>query len=375
VAAQLKDAFGPDVPMRIAAMVGAVHPAFPEADFLRDALDGYEALELTPRARLIAASLGRHLPADYERAAAILVASLGPPLPDPDEAPQGMAPFLYMPHVYLVADRGLDHFDISMAAQHAITQRFTCEFSIRAFIERMPERTFTVLAQWTRDPSLHVRRLVSEGTRPRLPWAPRLRALVADPAPVLPLLEALRDDPASYVRRSVANNLNDIAKDHPALVTAIAARWLGDATPERRRVVRHALRTLVKAGDPAALEVLGIAGADAFAARDLRVEPSPARIGGAIAVSARLANTGTAPARALVHLRVHFVKARGGTSPRTFVAGDLTLAPGEEAAVGKRISLRQHTTRTHYPGDHRVELVVNGWALMGVVVPLLAGGG
>jgi 3-methyladenine DNA glycosylase AlkC len=104
-----------------------------------------------------------------------------------------------------------------MAAQHAITQRFTCELSIRAFIDAEPERTLARLAEWTRDPSLHVRRLVSEGTRPRLPWAPRLRRFVDDPSPVLPLLEALRDDPSGYVRRSVANNLNDIAKDHPGL--------------------------------------------------------------------------------------------------------------------------------------------------------------
>jgi 3-methyladenine DNA glycosylase AlkC len=371
VAAPLKDAYGPEVPERIAGMIRRVHPGFASEAFLRDALDGYEALELTPRARRVAAALTRHLPEDYERAVAILVASLGEPLGDPETERRGMEPFVYLPHVFYVAERGLGHFAASMDAQHAITQRFTCEYSIRAFIEREPERTLAVLAGWTRDPSLHVRRLVSEGTRPRLPWAPRLRALVADPAPVLPLLEALRDDPSEYVRRSVANNLNDISKDHPELVADLAARWLAGAPAERRRLVRHALRTLLRAGDPAALAAIGLDGGDSVAVRAVRARPAPARIGEPVAISVDLANEGPAPERALVHLRVHFVTARGRTSPRVFTVREIALAPGERATLAKTISLRQHTTRTHHPGDHRVEVVVNGRREAEVVLPVL----
>jgi 3-methyladenine DNA glycosylase AlkC len=226
VAAPLKDSYGPEVPAAIADMIVGADPSFPRAAFLRDALAGYEDLELMARGRHIAAALARHLPADYERAVGTLVASLGPALGDPETASAGMAPFLYLPHVVFVAERGLGHFEASMAAQHAITQRFSCELSIRAYIEAEQERTMARLAEWTRDPSVHVRRLVSEGTRPRLPWAPRLRRFMEDPSPVLPLLEALRDDPSGYVRRSVANNLNDIAKDHPQLVVEVAGRWL-----------------------------------------------------------------------------------------------------------------------------------------------------
>jgi 3-methyladenine DNA glycosylase AlkC len=360
MATPLKDSYGPEVPERIAGMVRRVHPAFPVEAFLGDALDGFDALELTPRARHVAAVLARHLPADYRSAVGILVASLGPPLGDPDAESGGMDAFVYLPHVFYVAEHGLAHFDASMDAQHAITQRFTCEYGIRPFIEREPERTLAVLARWTRDPSPHVRRLVSEGTRPRLPWAPRLRAFVADPAPVVPLLEALRDDPSEYVRRSVANNLNDISKDHPGLVVELATRWMDDAPPERRRLVRHALRTLLKAGDPAALAALGLDAAGPVVVRGLRVEPSPARIGGRAAVVLEVVNEGAAPVRSLVHLRVHFVTARGGTSPRVFVVREATLAPGERAELRKTISLRQHTTRTHHPGEHRIEVVVNG---------------
>jgi 3-methyladenine DNA glycosylase AlkC len=285
-----------------------------------------------------------------------------------------MAPFLYLPHVVYVAERGLGHFEASMSAQHAITQRFTCEQSIRAFIDAEPERTLARLVEWTRDPSLHVRRLVSEGTRPRLPWAPRLRRFMDDPAPVLPLLEALRDDPSGYVRRSVANNLNDIAKDHPGLVVEVAGRWLAGAPPERRRLVRHGLRTLVKAGDPEALALLGLEASPDLQVRNHAVAPAPARIGGSMTARLRLVNAGARPARAIVHLRVDFATARGGVAQRTFVVRELDLGPGEEVALAKAVSLRQHTTRTHHPGRNRVAAAVNGREAAATAVEVVPAG-
>ena len=160
-----------------------------------------------------------------------------------------------------------------MQAQHELTQRFTAEFSIRPFIERHPEATLARLAQWTQDPSPHVRRLVSEGTRPRLPWASRLRDFQRDPAPVLALLERLKDDPELYVRRSVANNLNDIGKDHPDLLADVARRWLQNASPERRWIVRHALRSAIKRAEPGALSALGYGAAPTLAIERVRIEP------------------------------------------------------------------------------------------------------
>src|SRR5918999_792307 len=236
MAEPLKNSYGPEVPRRIGAMIAAVDTAFPVDAFLADALEGYEELELTPRARHIADALGRHLPQDYERAVEILVASLGPKLDSPELT--GMDVFLYMPHVFFVAERGGDHFEASMRAQYELTQRFSAEFSIRVFLERYPEATLARLRELALDPSAHVRRLVSEGTRPRLPWTPRLRAFQDDPRPVLELLELLRDDPELYVRRSVANNLNDIGKDHPDLLLDTARAWLMDATEERRGLIR-----------------------------------------------------------------------------------------------------------------------------------------
>jgi 3-methyladenine DNA glycosylase AlkC len=358
MAEPLRDSFGADVPRRIAAMIARVYPGFPATRFVDDALSGYEELELTARARHIAAAMARHLPRDPEAAIDILIASLGPK----DERLQGMESFRYLPHVLFVAAYGLDCFEASMRAQYELTQRFTAEFSIRAFIERHPEATLARLREWATDPSPHVRRLVSEGTRPRLPWAQRLRRFQEDPAPVLELLELLRDDPEEYVRRSVANNLNDIAKDHPDVVVEVGARWLQDATPDRRRLVKHALRTLVKQGYAGALALLGYSGNSPVTVTAVRITPAIPAIGERVRIEVAMRNNSAAVASALVDLRVHFVKANGAHSPKVFKGGELELQPAADAVVRKTVSLAQHTTRTHYPGRHRVEVLLNGVA-------------
>ena len=359
MAEPLKNRFGPDVPVRIAAMIAAVHPGFRSAAFVADALAGYDALELTPRARQIADALATHLPADPEEAIAVLVASLGPPI----ERLEGMESFVYLPHVFFVAAYGIDRLEASLAAQYQLTQRFTAEFSIRAFLERYPEETLARLRLWAQDPNVHVRRLVSEGTRPRLPWAQRLRAFQRDPAPVIDLLERLKDDPEPYVRRSVANNLNDIAKDHPEVAVAVARRWLDGASPERRALVAHGLRTLVKGGHPDALAALGFASGTKVVVERLAVAPDAVSIGGKVRLEVDLRNPGAEPTSVLVDLRVHFVKANGSLRPKVFKGATLALEPGATGSVRKSVSLAQHTTRTHYPGRHHVEALVNGDAM------------
>jgi 3-methyladenine DNA glycosylase AlkC len=360
MAEPLKNYYGPDVPARIARMITEVDSSFDLNAFLTDALDGYQTLELTPRAWQIAHALGRHLPQDYEQAIEILIASLGPKL----EAAEltGMDVFIYLPHVFFVAKFGVDHFEASMHAQYELTQRFTAEYSIRVFLERYPHRTLARLREWAFDANVHVRRLVSEGTRPRLPWAPRLRAFQDDPRPVLELLDLLKDDPELLVRRSVANNLNDIGKDNPAALIDTCRRWMKDATPHRSRLVRHALRSAVKRGDPDALEILGFLPATGVQVRDIRIAPAVASIGDSVTFTVDLSNEGSITLPLLIELRVHFVKANGRSSPKVFALKELELQPHGSVRLTKAISLAQHTTRTHYPGEHRVEVLVNGRA-------------
>ena len=362
MAEPLKNQFGADVPRAIADMVRAVHRDFPLDAFMQDVLTGYEALELMPRGRQVARCLRQHLPADFEQALAILLASLDQP--HGRAKGQALASFLFMPHTQFVADYGLDHFEAAMHAQHLLTQRFTAEFSLRPFLEHHPEATLAQLRQWASDPSPHVRRLVSEGSRPRLPWAPRLRAFQQDPAPVLALLELLKDDPELYVRRSVANNLNDIGKDHPALLVQTAERWSVQASEPRRWIIRHALRFAVKQGDPAALAVLGF-GAVApvsVSVHGASITPAQAHIGQTLAVAFDVTNHSDQPQRVLVDFCIHYVKAHGGSSAKVFKLKTLALAPHATVRVGKRISLADMTTRKHHPGTHRVEALVNGRA-------------
>jgi 3-methyladenine DNA glycosylase AlkC len=358
VADALKNKFGMDVPRRIGATVRAVHRSFPLERFVREVARGYDALELMPRARHIARALRTHLPARYAEALDILMESIGPARAASDA--DDMPPFLYLPHTLFVAEYGLDDFEPSMCAQYELTQRFTAEFSIRPFLAHHTERTLERLAQWAHDDSVHVRRLVSEGTRPRLPWAMRLRAFQKDPRPVLALLEQLKDDPELYVRRSVANNLNDVGKDHPGLLLDTARRWLHRSTARRRWIVERGLRSLVKQCDAKALALLGYGRSASLTVSGGRITPKRVAAGASVSIAFEVANAAPRAQRVLADFSVHFVKASGKAAPKVFKLKSVTLSPGESALFGKSVSLKQMTTRIHHPGRHVVHALVNG---------------
>jgi 3-methyladenine DNA glycosylase AlkC len=358
LAEPLKNQFGIEIPQKIAAMMAGVTPNFATETFLNEVRDGYDDLDLMARGWKIAEALHHHLPSNYEEAADVLIASLGPKLEETKQS--GMAPFFYLPHVLFVAKYGLEHFEASMQAQYELTQRFTAEFSIRPFLERYPEATLARLKTWTQDPSTHVRRLVSEGTRPRLPWASRLREFQKNPYPVLELLELLKDDPELYVRRSVANNLNDIGKDHPSLLVEIAQRWLVNAPDERRWLIRHALRSAVKRADSGAIAALGFSDGVTASIGKVSITPQPVVIGNSLSIAFEITNIGSQPQRLLIDLRIHFVKANRKTSPKVFKLKTVELAPRETIQLGKSISLADMTTRKHYSGNHLIEILLNG---------------
>jgi 3-methyladenine DNA glycosylase AlkC len=356
MADSLKAQFGPPIVHRLAAEISAVYPGFRAAHFERDALRGYDALELLDRGRHLAKVLHAYLPTDFRAAIDVLLATL----PAERSPETGMASFFYLPHTDFVRQFGVPHFGDSMRALHALTQHFTGEFALRPFLEHHERATLAQLDIWTRDASDHVRRLVSEGTRTRLPWASRLRAFQRDPAPVLRLLEKLRDDPSLYVRRSVANNLNDTGKDHPALLLEVAARWMTDATPDRAWIVAHALRSLIKQGDAGALAVLGHGAAPRFEVEAARITPARPQMGGKVAITCTLHNATRRRQKAIVDLCVHFMKASGNASKKVFKLSSVELAAGERVALRKTVSLADLTTRKHYPGKHVVELQING---------------
>jgi 3-methyladenine DNA glycosylase AlkC len=359
--ATLKDFFSPALVERLAAALVRVHPSFPERAFVTQACSGLEALELLDRGRHIARALAAHLPPAYPEAVAVLLRSLGPEHASDELLGAGMAPFFYYPHTVFVAERGLDHFHASMRAQYELTKRFSAEASIRPYVARYPERTLAVLRGWARDLNPHVRRLVSEGTRLRLPWAPRVAWLDAHPERVLELLEPLKDDPSTLVRRSVANSLNDLGKLRPDLLAATAAAWLRDASAERRALVEHGLRSAVKRGNAAALRLLGYGAKAAVSVDRVRFDPARVPIGGRVSMSFTLRSRSRESQSLLVDVAVHFVKARGA-SAKVFKVGRLELPPRATADLRTAFSLAVHTTRVPRPGRHDVDVLLNGVA-------------
>jgi 3-methyladenine DNA glycosylase AlkC len=358
----LKHFFNPDLVRRLAGEIQRVEPSFRTRAFVRTATTGLDDLELLDRGRHIARALAAHLPPDYPEAVEILLRSLGPEHANDELVGVGMAPFYYLPHTLFVAERGLDHFEISMRAQYELTKRFSAESSIRPFIARYPERTIAVLRAWASDPNAHVRRLVSEGTRLRLPWASRVPWLDANPERVLELLEVLKHDPTTLVRRSVANNLNDMGKVHGALMIETCARWLEDATPERRALVEHALRSAVKRKNADALRLLGYGTKPEVMLERVRFDPRRVAIGKRVAMSFVLRSTSKKPQDLLIDVAVHFVKANGKTAPKVFKLTRVTLPPRGSIELETRVSIAVHSTRTPYPGTHAVDVLANGAA-------------
>lgn len=361
--ADLKSFFSPALVRRLSADLARAYPGFPARAFVKDACAGLQGLELLDRARHIAAALAKHLPRAYPDAVTVLLDSLGPEQATDELMGVGMAPFFYLPHVIFVAERGLDHFDLSMRAQYALTKRFSAEFSMRPFISKYPERTFALLRRWASDANPHVRRLVSEGTRLRLPWASRVAWLDAHPERVVELLDLLKDDPSSMVRRSVANNLNDLGKVRPDLLTRACAAWLKGASEARRALVNHALRSAVKRGERGALRLLGYGDPASVRLEAVRFEPPRVRIGGRVAMSFVLRSRAKIPQRVLVDVAVHFVKGNGDARPKVFKVKRVVLPPLGRMSFVARFSLAVHTTRMPRPGAHAVDVLVNGRAL------------
>ena len=354
----LKNKYPIDMAKKIAHMISAVHPKFDGEGFVSQVQQGYEQLELMARARHIAAALKIYLPDNYEQSVAILLASLQSPVEHDQD--NSMASFIFMPHTIYVEENGLEYFDVSMQALYLLTQVFTAEFAIRPFIQAYPEQSLRLLTHWAKDPSQHVRRLVSEGTRTRLPWASRLPEFIRDPSPVIALLELLKDDEELYVRRSVANNLNDIGKDHPDLLTEIARNWLQDADKDREWLVKHGLRSAIKRGELGALNVLGYAGEADVKITQVEITPLQPKVGDSVQISFALCNQASQNCALMVDFAIHFVKANGQANPKVFKLKACELEANQKQLFSKKVSLKPMTTRTLYAGIHKVSVIVNG---------------
>jgi 3-methyladenine DNA glycosylase AlkC len=254
---------------------------------------------------------------------------------------------------------GQHDYEASLDALEHFTRYSSSEFAVRPFIAREPERTLARMLDWAGHRNEHVRRLASEGSRPRLPWGMRLPALIADPAPLVPILQRLRADPSEMVRRSVANNLNDIAKDHPAFVLALARRWHGESVATDA-LLKHACRTLLKRGDAGVLRLFGHHDDAQVRVSGFRFDAARLPIGGTLAFSFNVALRQAQTAKLRLEYAVDFVKARGGISRKVFKIGERTFEPGQRLCIERRHRFTDFTTRRHTPGPHRIAIIVNG---------------
>lgn len=347
--ALLKDILGPQALDTIAGAGAAASPHFDRPAFLSSASQGLDALSIMERVRHIADALHGALPGDYMAALDILRAM----------APRLTHGFQAMAVTEFVARYGLDHFDWSMDALADLTRFGSAEFAIRPFLVADTSRALAVMTRWAASDDEHVRRLASEGCRPRLPWAARVPALKADPTLAAPILEALKADPSLYVRKSVANHLNDIAKDRPDWLLDRLALWPQD-DPRTIWIVGHALRTLIKKGDPRALALIGVGHGAAVTLRRFVVEPEVVRLGERISITAELASDAPREQRLVVDYRIHYARAGGKTAPKVFKLKTFELAAGDTITLAISQTIRDFSTRRHYPGRHRVELIVNG---------------
>ncbi len=348
-APSLKDWFNEARYRSLAGQFGGLHPRFDRKRFLKLTLDGLAERSLMQRLRRTSEATREALPLGYGESLEVL-RRLAP------QIDHGFVT-LFLPD--FVSLYGHDDFDASMEALRFFTPFGSSEFAIREFLKRDLDRTLRVMESWSLDDNDHVRRLASEGCRPRLPWSFHLAELITDPSPALPILENLKADPSLYVRKSVANHLNDIAKDHPDKTLSVLHSWDRDH-PHTAWIAKRALRTLIKEGHAGALTLLGAGEAAEVRIDSFVVSPSHVRLGETVNLSLGLTSTSRKSQRLLVDYVVHYVKQSGGSSQKVFKWKELELGPSETVSLEKRQTIRDFTTRKHYPGQHRVEVQVNG---------------
>ncbi|MGC4017817.1 MAG: DNA alkylation repair protein [Muricomes sp.] len=349
----LKNRYNYESVYELALNIKAVYHLFQVDDFVNHVIDEtWDELGLKARMRQIAINLGKYLPADYEQALGIIDKVIA-------GYPAGFNDFSLMCFPDFVEVYGQDecHLDLSIAALERYTPSSSSEFAVRPFIINYEERMMQQMAVWTRHDNEHVRRLASEGCRPSLPWGQALASFKKDPSPVLDILENLKADPSLYVRKSVANNLNDISKTHPDLIAKIARDWYGE-NKYTDWIVKHGSRTLLKKGNRDVLDIFGFADAECVNVGGFALEAASVSIGEDMRFSFEI--EAKKEIRVRMEYGIDYVKVNGRRSRKIFQISEISLKENEKRPYTKKHSFADSSTRKHYPGIHLVTLIVNG---------------
>jgi len=347
----LKEMFNTERYKGLAKTLAVLVPRFDAKRFLQYTLDGLAERSLIQRVRRTTEALRLTLPQDYPKALGVL-----------DKlAPEFRHNFASIVLADFVGLYGLapEHRTRSLEALQFYTGFGSAEFAIREFLKADLNGTLAVMTKWAEHENDHVRRLASEGSRPRLPWSFRLDPIVKDPELTAPILQRLMKDPSLYVRKSVANHLNDVSKDHPDWLIA----WLSRqdlAHPSVKWIANRALRTLIKQGHPGALKLVGASGKPQCDNAKLNVSPAHLRLGERLTIAFACTAGGKKVQQWVIDYAVHYVKSSGATSRKVFKWKVLQVSPGETITLGKTQRIQDFTTRKHHPGKHAVDVMING---------------
>lgn len=347
MAERLKDMFFTlDSINKLADAIEQHYPSFDKPRFLRLMFDeSFEAKELLDKMRHTTKCLFDTLPKPYKKALDILM-----------KAAPDVKGFEAMALPDIVATYGMDYWDLSLPALRHFTKYYSSELAIRPFLAKEPEKGMAYMLAWAVDKNPKVRRLASEGCRPRLPWAMALPKFKKDPSLILPILEKLKYDTSEDVRRSVANNLNDISKDNPELALGICEKWYGQSE-NTDKIVKHACRTMLKAGDKRALAIFGYSDPSLISVENLKLDKKALSIGDVLTFSCDI--TVEKKSKVRLEYAVYFVKAKGKPSKKVFKITEKDYDSGTYS-ISKKQSFQEQTTRKHYPGTHQISIIVNG---------------
>jgi len=363
----MKDGLGPVAINRIAFGVQQAWPKFDSASFVKAANNEIDSLELKQRVQHLIQVLNQFLPPDFEETASIL--SRVPDNWDSGDPNDPIRSFASWPIIDYSAEYGLEHPEVSLALLKKLTRLFSAEFAIRPFILRYPELCLVEFGTWIEDDDKHIRRLVSEGIRPRLPWGMQLKPFCEDPTPIIPLLTRLNRDPSDYVRRSVANNINDISKDNPDLAIEICQDWISDApnkepsSEETQWIVRHAMRSLIKQGRPEVFPLLGFTVKPQLDLEPFVLSSNTLKLGESLSFETQIHSKAKKSQRLAIDFAIHHRKANGGLTAKVFKWKEANINSGETLTISKKHAIRKISTRKYYSGDHQLDLIVNGKTL------------
>lgn len=352
----LKDIYSPAFYNVFADVAEEVIVNFNRKKFIKEIFcTGWKSKELKDRMRHTTKMLHPFMPSDFAESASAIKKITDILLHK--KASVNTFGFMFLPDY--IETYGINHFNESVKTMERVTQLISCEYAVRPFIIKYGDKMVNQMIEWSNHPNHHVRRLASEGIRPRLPWAMALPALKKNPQPLFPILENLKNDTSEYVRRSVANNLNDIAKDNPNLVIAIAKNWKG-ISKETDAIIKHGCRTLLKQGNIDVLKHFGLSNNTRLAVSGFRVNTGKVKIGNYLEFAFAVENSSGKTQTLRLEYGIYFLRANGTHSKKVFKISERSFKPKEKSAITKKQSFKIITTRKYYAGEHKVSVILNG---------------